>query len=509
MGQKKIVVICLITLGFLLPVCQRQEAKAGKVRPPARAGQFYPGTRESLAGMVNQFLSRSEKIDIPGRPIGIWVPHAGYQFSGQIAANAYRLVRNLDVDVVIIFGANHTMYMEGASIGDWDAYRTPLGDVKVDTVLAKEIRAASSLIASIPDVHRYEHSVEVQIPFIQTVLPDVPIIPIVMGQLSYDDCEQIAKVVAEHVEGKNVLLVASSDMSHYPSYQDAYQVDAKTLKAVGKYSPKQVWHLSQSLLRGNVAGLDCALCGKHALVTVMLASKELGAQEVAVLPYANSGDVSGERHRVVGYGAAVFYQKQKKMDQKGGEVLDEIQFTKEEEKKLFQIARESMLQALDRKSISKYSVNEKNLLVKRGVFVTLTNHGQLRGCIGHFAQDYPLFEIVQQMAVASATQDHRFFYNPITKEEMDEINIKISILSPLKKIDSVDEIEVGKHGIWVVQGNRSGTYLPEVATELGWNKIEFLEHCCMEKAGLPRDAWKTGAEIYIYSSQILDEKDLK
>lgn len=508
MKPRKIIAFFCVTLCFLLPVCRHQEAKAGKIRPPARAGQFYPGTQESLAKMVNRLLSSADQIEISSTPIGIWVPHAGYQFSGQIAANAYHLVRNLDVDIVIIFGANHTMYMEDASIGDWDAYRTPLGDVKVDTVLAKKIKASSPLIASISDVHRYEHSVEVQIPFIQTVFPDIPIIPIVMGQLSYEDCKQIAKVIAENVQGKKVLLIASSDMSHYPSYQDACQVDAKILKAVGKFNPKSVWNLSQSLLRDNVPGLDCALCGKHALVTVMLASEELGAADVTVLPYANSGDVSGERHRVVGYGAAVFCQKQTKVNQKGGEVLDEIQFTKEEERKLFQIARESIIQVLEKKSIPDYSVDEKNLLEKRGVFVTLTNHGQLRGCIGHFGQDHHLYEIVQQMAVASATQDHRFFYNPITKKEMDDIHIKISILSPLKKIDSIDEIEVGKHGIWVVQGGRSGTYLPEVATQLGWNKIEFLEHCCAEKAGLPRDAWKTGADIFIYSSQIMDEKDL-
>jgi AmmeMemoRadiSam system protein A len=230
---------------------------------------------------------------------------------------------------------------------------------------------------------------------------------------------------------------------------------------------------------------------------------------VEMLPYANSGDVSGERQRVVGYGAAVFYRKRNQSDKIGDATLDEIKFTDKEKSKLFQIARESILQALDRKPIPGVSVDEKNLLYKRGVFVTLTNHGQLRGCIGHFAQDVPLYEIVQQMAVAAATQDHRFFYNPVAKNEMDQINIKISVLSPLKKIDNIDEIEIGKHGIWIRQGNRGGTYLPEVATELGWNKIEFLEHCCMEKAGLSRDAWKTGADIYIYSSQILDEKSVR
>jgi AmmeMemoRadiSam system protein A len=117
----------------------------------------------------------------------------------------------------------------------------------------------------------------------------------------------------------------------------------------------------------------------------------------------------------------------------------------------------------------------------------------------------PLYQIVSQMAVAASTQDPRFAYNPITVQEMGEIDIKISILSEMKKIDSIDEIEIGKHGIYIHQNGRRGTYLPEVATEQGWNKIEFLEHCCMEKAGLPRDAWKKDADIFIYSSQILSE----
>ncbi len=509
MKQKIMVIIFCLFFCSLFLICRHQEVRAGNVRRPARAGQFYPGTREALTEMVNQFLANAENVQISGRPIGIWVPHAGYQFSGQIAANAYRPLRDLDVNAVVIFGANHTMYLEGASIGIWDAYRTPLGDVNVDTVLARKIMAASPLISNIPQVHQYEHSVEVQLPFVQTVLPGVPIVPVVMGNLSYDKCQQVAEAVAASVGGRKVLLIASSDMSHYPNYQDAYSVDAKTLNAVDKYNPKSVWSLSHTLLKENIPGLDCTLCGLQAVVTVMLTSEKLGAKDVEMLPYANSGDVSGERQRVVGYGAAIFYRKQNKREKTGEAILDEIKFTDKEKSKLFQIARESILQALDRKPIPSVSVDEKNLLYKRGVFVTLTNHGQLRGCIGHFAQDYPLYEIVQQMAVAAATQDSRFYYHPITSEEMKDIDIKISILSPLKKIKSIDEIEIGKHGIWIRQGNRGGTYLPEVATELGWNKIEFLEHCCVEKAGLSRDAWKTGADIYIYSSQILDEKLLK
>jgi AmmeMemoRadiSam system protein A len=184
-------------------------------------------------------------------------------------------------------------------------------------------------------------------------------------------------------------------------------------------------------------------------------------------------------------------------------MFEDIPFSKEEKEKLFQIATESIESALQKKSPPQFEVDEANLLLKRGVFVTLTNRGRLRGCIGHFGADYPIYVIVSRMAMAASTEDYRFHMNPITLEEMPEIEIKISILSDMKKIDSIDEIEVGKHGIWIKQGMRGGTYLPEVATEMKWNKTEFLEHCCVEKAGLPRDAWKKDAEVYIYSSQIL------
>jgi AmmeMemoRadiSam system protein A len=348
----------------------------------------------------------------------------------------------------------------------------------------------------------------VQIPFVQTVLPGVPIVPIVVaGDLSYGDSKRIADAIVKAVRGKHVLLVASSDMSHFPTYKDAYEADLRTLDQVAKFDPRIISRLNSSAIQEGVRGLECALCGPSALMIVMSAAKELGAKEACVLPYANSGDVTGERNRVVGYGAAVFYQESYEKHDGGNRMMEEIDFSKQEKAKLFGIARQSIESALQFKKQPDFSVAEPNLIKKRGVFVTLQNQGRLRGCIGHFEADYPLYEIVSQMAVAAATQDYRFRYDPVTVTEMNDIDIKISVLSAMKKVDSIDEIEVGKHGIWIRQGNRGGTYLPEVATEMGWNRTEFLEHCCVEKAGLPRDAWKHVAEVYIYFSQILSEKD--
>jgi AmmeMemoRadiSam system protein B/AmmeMemoRadiSam system protein A len=483
-----------------------QNSTAQKVREPAQAGRYYPGSKRELTEMIQGFLNTAERTHISGQITGIWVPHAGYMFSGQIAANAYKLVQGSDFESVIILGPSHYTHLDCASIGTWNAYRTPLGEAQVDTQLVNTLRSDAALIANIPEAHRYEHSVEVQIPFIQTVLPGVPIVPIVVhGDLPYDRCQALAAILVKAIAGRKVLLVASSDMSHFPSYKDAYDVDLRILDAVDAFDTRKIYRLKDSLLQKKIPNLDCAMCGPGALLTVMLASKQLKADESTLLPYANSGDLTGERGRVVGYGAAVFYNKSNKT-RHGEEIkMEDIPFSVEERNRLFRIARESIDSALQGKRTKEFSVGEPNLLLKRGVFVTLMNHDRLRGCIGHFEADMPLYQIVSQMAVAASTQDPRFAYNPITVQEMGEIDIKISILSEMKKIDSIDEIEIGKHGIYIRQNGRRGTYLPEVATEQGWNKIEFLEHCCMEKAGLPRDAWKKDADIFIYSSQILSE----
>lgn len=487
--------------------CKSQETVQKKIRPASRAGQFYPASKTTLREILSRFFQNASAPSIHGDIFAIWVPHAGYVYSGQIAANAYRLVQGKPYDVAIVIGPSHYYPLRGAVIGDWDSCATPLGSIAVERNLVQALDLASDAIDIIPDMDKGEHSVEVQFPFLCFALPGVPVVSLVIGSLSLEKCEQIAQTIVKVVKNKSVLLVASSDMSHYPSYESACKTDKEVLSAVAEFNIKKIFSLEKELPQRGIPNLECSLCGASALVTVMRTAQLLGANKVHVLPYANSGDITGDRQRVVGYGAAVFYRAGiGRSNNKGGNIVEEIAFTEEEKNKLFQIARAHIQAALSGERPPEFHVTEPNLLLKRGVFVTLTNHGRLRGCIGHFEPDLPLYEIVAQMAVMSATEDARFFYDPITKDELDDIDIKISILSPLKKIDSIDEIEIGKHGIWVRWGRQSGTYLPEVAEEMGWNKEEFLEHCCVEKAGLPRDAWKKGAEIYIYSSQVLKEK---
>ncbi len=481
------------------------------VRPAARAGQFYPEDPGKLQNQVNDFLNRAFLTTLQGTITAIWVPHAGYVFSGQIAGNAYAYLQNYTFDAILVLGPSHYFSVKNAAAGDWDQFASPLGLVSVDRELSDLLVKISDLIDIIPIAHKQEHAIEVQLPFIQTVLPDIPIVPIVVGQLSYRQSKALAHDIVNACKGKNVLLIASSDMSHYPAYDDAVRADRQVLKAVENFDARAVYALNYSLMRDGVPGLQCVMCGHAALVTVMLAAKAMQANEVKMLPYANSGDVSGERNRVVGYGSALFVSKEiimQNQHMQNQSQSEDIQFSKVERMRLFQIARESIRAALENKPLPEIDDVSSNLNLKRGVFVTLTNKGRLRGCIGNFSPYASLVRMVQDLAAASATQDYRFAYNPVTVKELANIDIKISILSELQKVDSADEIIVGKHGIWIKQGNRSGTFLPEVASEMHWNREEFLTHCCADKAGLSPDAWKNEADIYVYTSQILNEKDL-
>ncbi|HDQ45614.1 MAG TPA: AmmeMemoRadiSam system protein B [bacterium] len=503
--KRRIIILTILSIAFLSG-CSNGKA-AQRVRPPARAGQFYPESAGKLRRTVHAYLKNAETAGGPiaGQVLALWAPHAGYVYSGQVAANAFRFTDGLKPDAVLILAPAHTMPVSGAIIGDWDAFATPLGDVPLHDALCRAIADASPLVTCAQAPHVTEHAVEVHLPFLQTLQPGVPIIPMVMGRTSFADCERIAGAIVRAAQNRRILLVASSDMSHYPGYEDARKADGRILNAVAELDPRAVWDVEERIVREGVPGLDCGLCGKEALVTIMIAARQSGADGVRMLPYRNSGDISGDHRRVVGYGAAVFYRK-------GGNMVPDdrtegIPFSDGETRKLFQIARENILAALRREPLPEHAITEERLKLGRGVFITLTNAGRLRGCIGHFGSDYPLHRIVARMAVAAATQDYRFAGNPVTPEEMKKIEIKISVLSELKKIDSVDEIEIGKHGIWVKQDGRSGTYLPEVATEMGWNREQFLSSCCADKAGLPPDAWKRGADIFVYTSQILSERD--
>jgi AmmeMemoRadiSam system protein B len=284
-----------------------------RVRRPAVAGYFYPLDQKGLRKTVDDFISNVKQDQIPGKILGLMCPHAGYVFSGQVAAYSYRQVMGRDYDTVVIIGPSHRVYLEGASVGTWDAYETPLGRVSVNKEIVSALLEMGEPFRFIERAHSSEHSVETQIPFLQRVLKGFDIVPIVMGIPSLRDCETVGKALARTVAQRNVLFVASSDMSHYPNYADAKKVDGKTLSIIEQFDPELVFSTAGEFLRKGIPNLSTTLCGLSSVVSVMMAVERCEASAVKVLHYANSGDVTIHGHRdkrrVVGYGAVAFYKK--------------------------------------------------------------------------------------------------------------------------------------------------------------------------------------------------------
>ena len=458
-----------------------------QIRKPAVAGMFYPASPDRLKGEISNYLRKVASVKTEGEIVAIISPHAGYEFSGGVAAYGFKAIEGKDFSTVIIIGPSHYVYFKGSSIYPEGYYRTPLGDVEIDKELAKKLINGSN-IRFYPPAHQREHSVEVQIPFLQTVLKDFKIVPIIMGNCSYQDCLDLGKAIAENVKDKRILIIASTDLSHFYPSEEARFLDKITLNEIRRFNPRELYQKVQTE--------ECQLCGAMPVVATLIASKDLGADKIELLKYLHSGDVTGDNSRVVGYGSLLI---QKTEDRRQKTEKNRENLSSDEKKRLLEIAREAIESYVNKQERIKIKETNPKLREKRGVFVTLTKSGQLRGCIGYIQPIKPLCEAVRDMAIEAAVNDPRF--TPLQKGELNEIEIEISVLSPLKKIEDVTEIEVGRDGIFIKKGFHSGLLLPQVATENNWDREEFLRHTCY-KAGLPSDAWKEGAEIYIFSAEI-------
>ncbi len=493
---------------------ERQEAGAGPVREPVVAGAFYPEDADLLARQVDHFLDNVPPQSLPGRPVGLVVPHAGYVFSGQVAAYAYQPIRQRDIGTVILVGCSHRARYPGASIYRQGAYRTPLGTVPIDDVLAGDLISRVEGLRYLPEAHQAEHSLEVQLPFLQRALDQFRIVPILLGpQPAMEELESLARAIAEAAAGReDVLLVASTDLSHYPGYEDACRVDLETLDLIAAYQPEKLIAYEQRCRRQGVPGLQCAMCGPEAVMVVMTAARLLGADQASLLRYANSGDVpAGDHDRVVGYGAVALCDRDAPVpatapDAGGetGEAEPSGELDEAEQQLLLGVARASIAAGLKGEPFQPPEDVPARLTERRGAFVTLHKHGQLRGCIGQFQPDAELVRTVAQMAQASAFHDGRF--PSLKSEELPDVEIEISVLSPLREISSIEEIELGKHGIWITREGRSGCYLPQVADQTGWSRREFVENCCQSKAHLPPDAYlEAGTHLYVFTAQVFQE----
>lgn len=478
-------------------------------REPAVAGKFYPAEADRLSAAVHAYLDAAEPPKGVA-PIALVLPHAGYVYSGQIAADGWRQAMAGTYDVIVILGTNHTTPgFGGVAVHPGPSFRTPLGLAPVDTQLSAALTDADPEFVFDTAVHQREHSVEVHVPFAQIALPDVPIVAAVVGRPDPELCTRFGRALAKAGAGRRMLIVASSDLSHYPGYDDARKSDAAVLTAIAALDPAAVRRAIAGEWAKRRPGLDTCACGEAPVLAAMAAAEALGATRGTVLSYANSGDaVVGDRTHVVGYGAVSFTRGPAGSDvaalapTKASSSREEL--TRADKQALLGIARKSIAQYLESGTTPLPRERSEALDRPSGAFVTLRKGGALRGCIGHMQEDLPLQLATARMALAAAFEDSRF--PPLQAVELPEVVIEVSVLTPARGIASPDAIRIGEHGVVLVKDGKRAVFLPEIAVEQGWDRTALLEHLCV-KAGLPKDAWRHGAELAVFRSIHFKESD--
>jgi MEMO1 family protein len=471
-------------------------------RQPAVAGQFYPGTAGELRSTLKDLYSHAVAPKGIENIAAIISPHAGYVYSGGVAASGFnQLDPSRRYDNIFIIGPSHHVGFEGASVYTAGNFVTPLGTVQVNTRLGAQLLLKSKSFVSRTDAHLTEHSVEVQIPFLQYRFgKNCVIVPIVIGAGSPSTLKEIASVLRPYFNEHNLFII-SSDFSHYPPYDAAIKADKVTADAIVSRSPDALMRVMKSNAESGIPNMATSLCGWPCVLTLLYMIEDDPAIHLQLLQYKNSGDASvGQKDQVVGY-CSIIVSRATELKK------ESFNLTEKDKKDLLILARRTVEQQVSQKGVGEVNPAgfTKTLATNCGAFVTLRKNGDLRGCIGRFDASEPLYAVVQKMAIASSMEDYRF--SPVASAELSQLEIEISVLTPMRRIASIDEFQLGKHGIYIKKGSRAGTFLPQVAEETNWTKEEFLGHCAQDKAGIGWNGWKD-AELYVYEALVFSEKGL-
>jgi AmmeMemoRadiSam system protein B/AmmeMemoRadiSam system protein A len=514
------------------------------IRAPEVAGRFYPADPATLRRAIDAFL-RAPAAAGAGDPVAIVAPHAGYIFSGQIAADAFNQVRRRDVDVVVVLGANHTTPgFTRIALFPGAAYRSPLGLVPVDSEIRAALAAADPQAVLDARPHQDEHSIEVLLPFVQIMFPGARIVPIVVAA-DPDVCARFGRTLAGALEGRRALIVASSDLSHYPPARHAEEADRRTLDAMARLDARALVAGERRAAGAGLPNLSTTACGLLPVLVAVSAARALGATQGRVVSYAHSADVAvGDPDRVVGYGAVSFSRVATASGAGGDGVAgsrepagdgsptageSEASPTESPVRRAARVASESSqraspldagakraLVALARDSIARYLETETLPLLRdvdaslvsrrQGAFVTLKQNGRLRGCIGRVAHDGPLPHLVSLVAVQAATSDPRF--KPVAAREVAGLELEVSLLTPPTPIAHPREIVVGRDGVLLRKDGREAVFLPYVAREEGWTRDRLLDELCVKASLIPR-CWVSGASLETFQSEDIRERDVR
>ncbi len=472
------------------------------------AGIWYSDSPEELRSEIDGYLSNALIGDIEGRIIGCIAPHAGIRFSGAVAAYTYKALASQNPKKVIVVGFSHKLYIPGCiAVFSEKSFDTPMGCIPVNTDISERLLAYNSKIIKFPKAFASENSIELQLLFIQRALKNAEVVLVAMCDQDKALSQFLSAALSDVLEDeKDFVIVASSDMCHYLPYFAAEKKDKDTIAKIKTFDPELFYE-------GSLKSEHKLMCGYGAVYSVMEATKKLGADESVILKYANSGDFEPmTRNSVVGYVSALFTKKEasdenlpEELSGKDKEGKDNM-LNEAERKELLKIARDAINLYLETGQCFDAKTSDETLKEKMGAFVTLHKNGRLRGCIGHVIAEGALYLTVRDMAIASAAHDTRF--SPVSAGEMKDIDIEISVLSPMEKITDYEKIVMGKHGVMVKEGFKSGIYLPQVADETGWTREEFMDSLSVNKAGIGQNLWKTGkCEIYIFTAEVFGEKE--
>ncbi|GAB4270959.1 MAG: AmmeMemoRadiSam system protein B [Candidatus Rifleibacteriota bacterium] len=485
----------LTTLFFVILLIASVTAQD---REPVFAGSFYPASATGIDKQITEFFAQIDINPIIHKDcdlIGIIVPHAGWVYSGKTAAKAFKAIESIDFSEFLFLGVDHRSGEN--SVGIWPSgyFSTPLGKVEIDKNLTEDLLKTSDLIRINRRQHVKEHSIEVLLPFFQKLFPGKKACFVSCGGPANNGFilgKALQRLLSER-PGKT-LVVISSDWSHYHSKTEAEILDKTGIESVIKLDGK-------GLLENCVSGKTelCGINGVRAAIELFKAA----SSTVNLLERTDSSLASGDKNQVVGY-AAIVLQGHKNAIKLNLKESKEEKSAMNFEQEALQAARKTLDAYLSGKPIPEFKFEDKKFEEKRGIFVTLKKHGNLRGCIGFIKGVEPLKKAIPEMAISAATKDPRF--NPVTHDELQDIEIEISVLTPMTEVKDISEIQIGRDGLFLQYGGHSGLLLPQVPVEWGWNVDEFLENLCL-KAGLPPGSHKNpGARLQKFSAEVFSEK---
>ena len=456
-------------------------------RQPQVAGQFYPADPVELSQTVHNLLDRAAGPFGTEKPRILIVPHAGYVYSGPVAAQAFHQIQAQTYEGVVVVGFTHRMQFPGASVDTVDTYTTPLGELPIDTTLVAQLQA-SGAVSHMEAAHASgEHSLEVELPFLQATLGRPKIVPIIMGSARLDDAEQLANALAALASQQDELFIFSTDLSHYHQVDEARRIDQGTVSAL-------LFETAQATQRLFQAG-QIEACGQGPILAALLLARKLGSLERRLIRYGNSADTAGHPERVVGYAAIAMYDRPSSVAGRLSEPAGQA---------LVKAARSTLERHLNgRPSDSGDVATLPELSRSAGLFVTLRQQGKLRGCMGRIESDQPLQTMLPIVALEAAQNDPRF--HPVTPVELGELDIEVSVLTLPTKLEDVQQLVPGRDGVVLEYQGHRGVFLPQVWDETGWTRVEFLRELASQKAGLPPDTWQQ-ATLYTFQDQAFEEE---